>query len=143
VKILVPAPTSNAPETRVALDRAVEEALLLDAELILVGYVPTPSNEEAASGFPRAHERVVTACERLARQLTKEHGVAVQVEVPIGRTKRSRAVLSAAARLDADLIVIGLRARSRVGKALLGSTAQDILLGADVPVLTVKVPDAW
>ena len=40
--------------------------------------------------------------------------------------------------LAADLIVVGLRRRSRVGKLLLGSNAQRILIDAEVPVLAVK-----
>jgi nucleotide-binding universal stress UspA family protein len=38
----------------------------------------------------------------------------------------------------AALIVIGLRRRSPVGKLLMGSNAQEILLRADCPVLAVK-----
>ena len=40
--------------------------------------------------------------------------------------------------LGAELIVIGLRRRSTVGKLLLGSNAQEILLDAKCPVLAVK-----
>ena len=35
-------------------------------------------------------------------------------------------------------VVVGLRHRSPVGKMLMGSVAQRILLDADVPVLSVK-----
>ena len=39
---------------------------------------------------------------------------------------------------DVDLLVIGVRRRSPVGKAFLGDVAQRLLLEADVPVLAVK-----
>ncbi|MCU1554753.1 MAG: universal stress protein, partial [Arthrobacter sp.] len=38
----------------------------------------------------------------------------------------------------ADLIVIGLRRRTPVGKLIMGSTSQQILLEADCPILAVK-----
>lgn len=50
-------------------------------------------------------------------------------------------VLDAAESSDADLIVIGLRRRSAVGKLFLGSNAQRILMRADRPVLAVKPGD--
>ena len=37
-----------------------------------------------------------------------------------------------------DLIVLGIRRRSRVGKLIMGSVAQKILLEVDCPVLVVK-----
>jgi nucleotide-binding universal stress UspA family protein len=42
--------------------------------------------------------------------------------------------------VDADLLVIGARRRSPVGKALLGSVAQTVILEAKLPVLVVKAP---
>lgn len=39
---------------------------------------------------------------------------------------------------DIDLLVIGVRRRSPVGKAFLGDVAQRLLLEAPVPVLSVK-----
>jgi nucleotide-binding universal stress UspA family protein len=42
--------------------------------------------------------------------------------------------------VGADLLVIGARRRSPVGKALLGSVAQTVILEANLPVLVVKAP---
>lgn len=50
----------------------------------------------------------------------------------------SRALLEAAREEEAELIVVGIRQRSRVGKLVLGSVAQDLLLEADCPVLAVR-----
>ncbi len=52
----------------------------------------------------------------------------------------SEAILGAVGELGPDLLVIGARRRSPLGKAFLGSVAQNIILDADVPVLVVKSP---
>lgn len=52
----------------------------------------------------------------------------------------SDAVVQVAQRRDARLVVLGLRARTPVGKLVFGSTAQRILLDATCPVLAVKPP---
>jgi nucleotide-binding universal stress UspA family protein len=50
----------------------------------------------------------------------------------------AEAVLAAAAEEGAELIVVGVRHRSPVGKLLLGSVAQRVILDAPCPVLAVK-----
>ena len=52
---------------------------------------------------------------------------------------RSDHVLAVAEETEAELIVIGLRRRTPVGKLILGGSAQRILLDASCPVLAVKV----
>jgi nucleotide-binding universal stress UspA family protein len=52
----------------------------------------------------------------------------------------SEALLGAVKDLGSELLVIGARRRSPMGKAFLGSVAQNIILDADVPVLVVKSP---
>ena len=49
-------------------------------------------------------------------------------------------VVDVAEENNAELIVIGLRRRSPVGKLIMGSNAQRILLDAECPVLAVKKP---
>lgn len=49
-------------------------------------------------------------------------------------------LINVAREVDAALIVIGLRRRSPLGKLVLGSNAQRIILEADCPVLSVKAP---
>ena len=50
----------------------------------------------------------------------------------------SEEILAVAREHRAELIVIGLRRRTPVGKLLMGSTAQRVLLEASCPVLAVK-----
>jgi nucleotide-binding universal stress UspA family protein len=61
----------------------------------------------------------------------------VDVRQSVGRDAASE-LLNVVAETSASLLVIGLRHRSAVGKALWGSTAQHLLLECPCPVLSVK-----
>jgi len=77
-----------------------------------------------------------------AVQEMTERARAAGVELDVRRAPHSGEVadevLRVAEETDASVIVIGLRKRSPVGKLLMGSSAQRILLDADRPVLAVK-----
>lgn len=67
--------------------------------------------------------------------------VPVDARTVAGEHDVADGVLGEAERAGADLLVIGARKRSPVGKLLLGSATQRIILNADIPVLVVKTGD--
>ena len=110
---------SDKPEGRAALARAISEASLRHAQLIVVHTSP---DDEVAS---------------LEAEL-QSSGVAHQVRLAPDALDPAEELIQTADSSDAEFIVIGLRRRSPVGKLLLGSNAQRVLLDASCPVLAVK-----
>ena len=126
---------------------------------ILVGYIPTPEGLAAVDWAVEyaqtvggdltvvntgkdgdySHEQFATAqdIDALDAQLTRQ-GIVHDIRRPTDGLPASDSILSTATEIDAELIVIGLRRRSAVGKLITGSSAQAILLGADCPVVGVK-----
>jgi len=119
------------PEGRAALRRAIVECHLRDVRLIVVNSEYRSADSTLAD--PSAAE-VRAACEEL--------GVS-EPEFEVHRLhdayEPADHVLAVAEETEAELIVIGLRRRSAVGKLILGGSAQRILLDASCPVLAVKV----
>jgi len=68
-------------------------------------------------------------------------GVSWQLHLATARDDVAETILDLATQVNARLLIIGARRRSPVGKALLGSVAQTLILEADVPVLVVKAPN--
>ena len=114
-----------------ALARAVEEAKLREGRIVVVN---------ATRGDALVDERYADNDQlaRLSQELA-DAGVAVDVRRSMGADVGDQ-VLEVADEVSAELIVIGLRRRSPVGKLLMGSVAQRILLGAECAVLAVKPP---
>jgi nucleotide-binding universal stress UspA family protein len=126
---------------------------------IVVGYLPTP---EGTAAFDHAKEWAVASSARLVVVNTGRNGdfshpnfataqdldaiegelraagLAHEVLQPLDARPAAEVILGAARDHSADLIVIGLRSRSPVGKLITGSTAQYVLLDAPCPVLAVK-----
>ena len=70
----------------------------------------------------------------------EECGVPYELTQPVG-VDTVEELLGEMARDDAELLVIGIRHRSPVGKLLLGSVSQQLLLECPKPVLAVKPAD--
>ena len=84
-----------------------------------------------------AHRAATDDLDRVQRDVT-ELGVDVEVVRIEQGTDPADALVRVADERNASVIVIGLRHRSPVGKLIMGSAAQRILLDARCPVLAVK-----
>jgi nucleotide-binding universal stress UspA family protein len=65
-------------------------------------------------------------------------GIEHEVRQLVRGNEPAEDLIAVAEEVSADFIVIGLRRRTPVGKLILGSNAQRILLDASCPVLAVK-----
>jgi len=123
------------PEGKAALRLAAEEAKLRNARLVVVN--------SHRGGREFDHEDAIgseSQLEEVRDQLT-EAGVEHEIRQLVRGLDPAEDLMKVAAEVGADVIVIGLRRRSPVGKLILGSNAQRILLDAPCPVLAVKAAE--
>lgn len=121
------------PEGHAALERAIEEARLRHTRLVVI-------NTSRGDAYVDAGYASVQDVELVKSQLA-EAGVDHEFRQLVRGHEAAEEVVDLADELGAELIVIGLRRRTAVGKFLMGSTAQRILLDAHCPVLAVKTDD--
>ncbi|HYP46186.1 MAG TPA: universal stress protein [Propionibacteriaceae bacterium] len=114
---------SAKPEGRAALRRGIAEAGLRQSRLIVVHTSPDFELDGLRSELDSS-------------------GVGYEIRPAADTLDPAEELLSAADISSAQFIVIGLRRRSPVGKLLLGSNAQRVLLDASCPVLAVKADPA-
>lgn len=119
------------PEGEAALARAIVETRLRDTRLVVV---TSHSGDDFDSDAVDKAETEISA----VRTQLDEAGLSYDVRQMIRGMEPAEDVVSVAQESEAELIVIGLRRRSPVGKLILGSQAQRILLDAPCPVLAVK-----
>lgn len=118
------------PEGERALELSIEEARLRDGKLLVVY---SKRGGESDEEFVEARERMEEIEERLA-----DADVEAEVHQLVRDMPPGEDLVEFAREQDADLIVIGVRRRSPVGKLVMGSNAQHIVLHAGCPVLCVK-----
>lgn len=125
---------------------------------MVIGYVPNPHGDAALewglNAAARMNQRVVVVNTAVqdASDLGDRHGERLTAvrdrlrereeddelrALPFGSDPAEH-LLKVAAEVNASLVVIGIRRRSPLGKAVFGSTAQQVLLNASCPVVAVK-----
>lgn len=126
------------PEGRTALEQAGAAAVRLGVPLVVV-HSQRPGREVDAD-----EAELLQASFGAVREQLGAAGLTHEVrEVPDSEDAGDDLITAAEDVIAADgaaatLIVIGLRRRTPVGKLILGSSAQRILLDAPCPVLAVK-----
>ena len=117
-----------------AVTEAIREARWRETDVVVVNAVDSVGYTRPTA----ADERDLDA---LAARLDAE-GVPHRVRhLDVGAETAADAVLGVAREVSAELLVVGMHRRSPVGKALLGSNAQRILLSAPCPVLAVRADE--
>ena len=118
------------PEGQAALDKGIEIAKRRGEHLLVVNASPGGRKND-----PSAVD--VQDCERV-QGLLKNTGINAEfMQLVRGRNAVDEIEMLIES-LNASLLIIGLRKRSPVGKLILGSVAQELLISASCPVLAVK-----
>lgn len=122
-------------EGRAALSAAAAEARLRNARLVVI------NSNRGGKDLDRAEAATYEEALEGVRRELDEAGVEHEVRQLVRGMEPAEDLIAVAEEVGADLIVIGLRRRTPVGKLILGSNAQRILLDAPCAVLAVKATD--
>ncbi|HSP60960.1 MAG TPA: universal stress protein [Ornithinimicrobium sp.] len=119
-------------EGRAALRAASAEAMLRTTKLVVVN-----SHRGGRDFDAEEAQRFEDELGKVQRVLD-EAGIEHEVRALVRGNEPAEDLVEVADESEGELIVIGLRKRTPIGKLILGSNAQRILLEASCPVLAVK-----
>jgi nucleotide-binding universal stress UspA family protein len=134
----MPVAVAHLPSTagHVALRAAAQEAIQRRTSLTVIQVVDAVDLDVDAAHRAGVSDEIGTLlAEAGSTDLTWDLRLAAAADQA---DDTAAAILALAREADADLLVIGARRRSPVGKAILGSVTQSIILDSDFPVLVVK-----
>jgi nucleotide-binding universal stress UspA family protein len=118
-------------EGRQGIASALDEAVRRNSPVTIV------VSEKAGGLAPEALAQRQRELDEIAQD-ARGRSIDLDVRVLSQRHDVAEDLVAVATETEAEVIVIGLRRRSPVGKLLLGSNAQRILLDSPCPVLAVK-----
>ena len=126
---------TDTSEGEAALARAVAEAKLRGARLEVVHSHKEGRGIEAEDVLH--YNEVMADIDRRLDEADVEHATHDYIQ---GQSP-AEDIVACARITGAELIIIGLRNRTKTGKYLMGSVAQDVLLSAPCSVLAVRADD--
>ncbi len=135
-------PTDFSGPANAALAYAVELAEKLDAKVHVVHTYELPM-----VGFPdgnltitaeMASQIIQAADEALAVLARKYEHRKVAITTSLEQADPRLGIIEAAAKVGADLIVMGTHGRRGIARVIMGSTTEAVLRTASVPILTIR-----
>lgn len=128
--------------SRRAIELAKQLAAPLGAHLAIVHVYTLPVYTYPGlepSILPGFHAEVTTAARRAIEAFSRDVGIPDAI---LREGDLVAEILAAARERSASMIIMGTHGRHGLSHALLGSVAEKIIRQSDVPVLTVRVPEA-
>lgn len=118
------------PEGQAALDKGIEIAKRRNERLMVVNASPGGHRDDASAADTLDVERVEallagSGVDAEFKQFVRGNSAVAEIEALVDS-------------LQVSLLIIGLRKRTAVGKLILGSVAQELLMSVPCPVLAVK-----
>ena len=130
MKILVGYDGSNSGKE--ALDLAKNHAMAFKGEVDVITSMLKGTEKERAD-MDQAKRSL-----EYAEALLKENNIPCKTHLLIRGLTPGEDLVEFAKENNIDEIIVGVKRRSKVGKLLMGSTAQYVILNAHCPVVTVK-----
>lgn len=114
------------------MEVAVKQAKAFDGEVLIV---------TSLEGGDKTETHEIDEVEKNFEQIKvyfDEAGIKNETQLLIRGLETGEDIVKFAKEKNVDLVIIGVKNRSKVGKLLFGSTAQAVILESPCPVLVVK-----
>jgi len=118
------------PEGEAALNKGIEIATRRDEHLVVVNASPGGGKTDPSAVDAVDAERV--------EAILNNAGINAEFKQLVRGKNAVEEIEALVESLNVSVLIIGLRKRSPVGKLIMGSVAQELLLSVSCPVLAVK-----
>ncbi len=114
------------------IEKAIEHAKIFNGKVFLVTSLQGGSKQDI--------QEVDDAKDGLdhAKDVVEKEGISCETHLLVHGLSPGEDIVDFAKEIEADEIIVGVQKKSKVGKFLMGSTAQHIILSAHCPVIAVK-----
>jgi nucleotide-binding universal stress UspA family protein len=118
------------PEGQAALDKGMEIAKRRNERLLVVNASPGGTKEDPSMIDTDEVERI--------EKMLRDAGLDAEFKQFVRGKSAVEEIEAMVESLNVSVLIIGIRKRSPVGKLIMGSVAQELLLSVSCPVLAVK-----